>query len=202
MVVAGDRQHAAMLVRAAHVGAVEAHRPMRSTPGPLPYHMPYTPSTRLPGKASISWRAVQHGRGEVLVDPRLEADVVRRHQLLLHPQLPVQPTQRRAAIAGHQCGGVQPGRAGPAARCSSSSRSRAWMPVSSTGRSRSVKRDVQGDGRGRETDIHGRSVPSGVLGYCIVGMAAAGKLAIVRPRVRGRFWQEPPMMARRHARIV
>ena len=59
--------------------------PARSTPGPLPYHIPNTPSTRLPGKGVELLRAVQHGRGQVLVHARLKPDVAFRQQLLAAP---------------------------------------------------------------------------------------------------------------------
>ena len=49
--------------------------PERSTPGPLPYQMPKTPSTVAPGKLLIL-RAPDRGRGDVLVEARAEDDVV------------------------------------------------------------------------------------------------------------------------------
>ena len=63
----------------------------------------------LAGEGVDLLRAIQHGRGEVLVDARLEADVLRGQQRLAVPDLPVQPAQRRTAIAGDQAAGVQPG---------------------------------------------------------------------------------------------
>ena len=113
--------------------------PLRSTPGPLPYHMPNTPSTRLPGKRSICWAPHSMVAARSSFRPgwkRIPASVSsfsRRHISL------IDAAERRAAIAGDQAAGVQPGLAVEPG-CSSSTRTSAWMPDSRTGRSRSMSR--------------------------------------------------------------
>ena len=81
--------------------------PQRSTPGPLPYHMPKTPSYFAPGNMLSCCDAPDRGGGEVLVDAGLELDVVRGEVLLRAPQRLVEAAQRRAAVAGDEAGGVQ-----------------------------------------------------------------------------------------------
>ncbi len=49
--------------------------PERSTPGPLPYQIPNTPSTVAPGKLVDLLGAPDRGRGEVLVEAGAEDDV-------------------------------------------------------------------------------------------------------------------------------
>ena len=83
--------------------------PARSTPGPLPYHMPNTPSTRLPGKASSCCVPYSMVAARSSLTPGWKRMFVRRQQLLPAPELAVQPAQRRAAIAGDEAAGVQPG---------------------------------------------------------------------------------------------
>ena len=56
-------------------------------------------------------RAPDRGGGEVLVDAGLEDDVALLEELARPPQRLVEPAERRAAIAGDEAGGVQPGRA-------------------------------------------------------------------------------------------
>jgi hypothetical protein len=59
----------------------------RSTPGPLPYQMPNTPSNfLLCGNRSSMLRAPHRGGGQFLVDAGLEHDVLRRQVLLGLPQ--------------------------------------------------------------------------------------------------------------------
>ena len=53
--------------------------------------------------------APQGGGGEVLVDARLEVDVVLLDEALGLPQRLVEAAQRRAAIAGDEAGGVEAG---------------------------------------------------------------------------------------------
>ena len=54
--------------------------------------------------------APQHGGRQVLVQPRLKADVMRGQQLLAAPQFLIQAAERGATIAGDQAGRVVPGR--------------------------------------------------------------------------------------------
>src|SRR3546814_20855653 len=46
-------------------------------------------------------------RGEVLVDARLEADLVHLEEPLRLAHREIDPTQRRAAIAGDEAGGIE-----------------------------------------------------------------------------------------------
>jgi hypothetical protein len=155
MVVAGDGQDAAMLVRATHVGAVEG---VAAAVHARPLAVPHAVNALDPraGEGIQFLRAVQHRGGEVLVDPGLEPYVVRRHQFLLRPQFPVQGPQRRAAIAGHQRRGVQPGREiesplfqqQPQQRLDAGEQDR----LIEVGKPR-----FQGNAAVSKTDIHGRS---------------------------------------------
>ena len=108
VVVAGQRQHAAEFVGARHIGAVER---IAGSVHARPLAVPHAIDTidPLAGEGVHLLRAHQDGRGEVLVHPRLEADVVGFHQLFVQPQLPIEHAKRGAAIAGHQSGGVEAG---------------------------------------------------------------------------------------------
>ena len=108
VVVARNRQHAAVPRRARHVramqriaGAIDA-RPLR-----IP--KPEGPIDMCAGECVELLRSHQHGGGQVLVDPRLEMDVMRRQQFGAAPEFLVQPAQGRAAVARHQRAGVQAG---------------------------------------------------------------------------------------------
>ena len=82
----------------------------RSTPGPLPYQMPNTPSTFLRLRVEVELlRAPHRGGGQLFVDAGLEHDVLRRQVLLGLPQRLVVAAQRRAAVAADEAAGVQPG---------------------------------------------------------------------------------------------
>ena len=59
-------------------------------------------------------RAGQEGDRQILVQPRLEFDVVRLEQRGAAPKLLVQPAERRAAIPRYQSAGAQPGGRGRA----------------------------------------------------------------------------------------
>ena len=83
--------------------------PERSTPGPLPYQMPNTPSYLPSPRSSACCEPHKRGRGEVLVDGRLEQDVVRLEQLCGALELVVEPAERRAAIAGDVARRVEAG---------------------------------------------------------------------------------------------
>ena len=75
MVVAGQREHAAMLRGAGGVGVLE-HVHERSTPGPLPYQMREHAIDLGAGEQVDLLRAPDRRRREVLVDAGLEVDVV------------------------------------------------------------------------------------------------------------------------------
>ena len=82
----------------------------RSTPGPLPYQMPNTPSNFFDSRIEVELlRAPDGGRRQLLVDARLEHDVLRRQVLLRLPQRLVVAAERRAAVAADEAGGVQAG---------------------------------------------------------------------------------------------
>ncbi|OPZ02233.1 MAG: hypothetical protein BWZ09_02581 [Alphaproteobacteria bacterium ADurb.BinA305] len=108
VVVAGDHQHAAMLRGAGGVGVAE------DVAGPV-----HAGSLAVPdGEHAIDLgvgveaellRAPHRGRGEVLVEPGLEADVHRLEEALRLPELLVDAAERRAAVAGDEAGGVQAG---------------------------------------------------------------------------------------------
>jgi DNA-binding Lrp family transcriptional regulator len=136
MVVARHGQHAAQR-EVPSTFAVRNTSPVRSTPGPLPYQMPNTPSTRVWPKA-VHLRAPQRGGGEVFVQARLEHDVVARPVARDRlrsslPQLLVVGAQRRAAVARFGFARTRPAVERPTARsrrrCSIGSSTSAWMPV-------------------------------------------------------------------------
>ena len=85
--------------------------PQRSTPGPLPYHMAKTPSYCAPGNRPTCWLPQTAVARQVLVDARLEVDMVASSRNFLRlPQRLIEPAERRAAIAGDEAGRIQPGR--------------------------------------------------------------------------------------------
>ena len=107
VVVAHQRQHAAMLRRACQVGvtedvarAVDA-RPLAVPDGKDAVVAPLAGEFRL-------LRAPAGGGCEFLVQPRLEDDIGRRKLPFRFPQLQVEPAERRAAIAGDEACRVQP----------------------------------------------------------------------------------------------
>ena len=85
--------------------------PVRSTPGPLPYQSPNTPSYLPSPRSSACCEPHSAVGGQVLVEAGLEDDIGcgevarRAHELL------VEPAERGAAIAGDEAGGIQPGAA-------------------------------------------------------------------------------------------
>ncbi len=107
MVVAGHRQHAAMPRSADEVAAVQ--RVARAIDA-WPFAVPHAEHAidALAGKRVELLCAIQHGRGEVLVDAWLEADVLGGQHRLAVPRLPIKAAQRRAAIAGDQAAGFDP----------------------------------------------------------------------------------------------
>src|SRR6185437_3787623 len=55
-------------------------------------------------------RAPHRRRGEILVQPRLELDARAIEELLRLPERLVESAERRAAVAGYEAAGVEPGR--------------------------------------------------------------------------------------------
>ncbi len=110
VVVAHQRQHAAVLRRAGEIGvakhvagAVDA----RALAVPEPEH-----AVELALAAQFGLlRAPQRGRGDVLVDAGLELDVVLVERTLRADELLVEGAERRAAIAGDVACGVDAGAA-------------------------------------------------------------------------------------------
>ena len=76
----------------------------RSTPGPLPYQMPNTPSNLLRAwrREAQLLRAPQRGGRQFFVHARLEHDVLRLQVLAGLPQRLVVAAQRRAAVAADE----------------------------------------------------------------------------------------------------
>ena len=104
----GHREHAAVLRGADEIAAVQRIACAIDAGTLAVPHAEHAIDT-LAGKRVELLRAVKHGRGEVFVDARLEPDVLRGEHFLPAPELPVEPAQRRAAIAGDQPAGVQAG---------------------------------------------------------------------------------------------
>jgi hypothetical protein len=71
VVVAGQHQHAAVAGVPAMLACLKTS-PQRSTPGPLPYHMPNTPSYSALFEQVDLLRAPDGGGGQVFVDARME----------------------------------------------------------------------------------------------------------------------------------
>src|SRR5690606_8098700 len=108
VVVAGGDEHAAVPRRARGVtvleriaGAVDA--------GTLAVPQPEHAVVARAGEEARLLRAPDRRRREILVQPRLEADIGRVEILLRTPQLAVETAERRAAIAGDEAGGRQAG---------------------------------------------------------------------------------------------
>ena len=108
MVVAGHQQHAAMRRGAGMVGVAE-HVAAAVHAGALA-----VPE----GEHAIVFRALQQrellgapdgGGGQFLVDARAELDVLGFELLARVPHLDIDLTERRAAIAGDEAGGVEAG---------------------------------------------------------------------------------------------
>lgn len=102
--------------------------PARSTPGPLPYHIAYTPLDRALGIGLDPLRAEYGRAAEFLVDRGQEAHAAGVEQFLRLPQLLVDHAERRAAIAADEAGRVEPCSASTV-RCISSRRTSACVPV-------------------------------------------------------------------------
>ena len=109
VVVAGDRDHAAVLRGARHVGVLEDVRASvdaRALAVPDAEHAVELLALRIEVELL---RPPDRGRAELLVDPRLEDDVLCREVLLRGPQRLVVAAERRAAVAADEARGVQPG---------------------------------------------------------------------------------------------
>ena len=108
VVIAGQRQHAAVPAGARCIGVLE-HIPASIHSGALA--VPH-------GKYPVVLRALEHvdllrapdaGGGKVFVQPRLELHVMPFEMLLRFPRGLVDAAERRAAVAADESGGVQPG---------------------------------------------------------------------------------------------
>jgi hypothetical protein len=108
VVVAGQSEHAAVRRRAGHVAVLE--RVARAVDA-RSLAVPHGEDAVVFGaREQADLLAAPHrGRGEVLVDARLEVDVVALDETLGAPQLAVEAAERRAAIARDEARGVQPG---------------------------------------------------------------------------------------------
>ena len=84
---------------------------LRSRPGPLPYHMEKIPSLPAVAERRRLLGAPDRGRGQILVDGRLEVDVGAGEEAARGPQLLVDVVHRGAAVAGDVGGGVEARRA-------------------------------------------------------------------------------------------
>src|SRR5581483_4013411 len=83
--------------------------PERSTPGPLPYHIPNTPSN-LPSPRSSACCEPQGGRRKFFIDAGLKLDVGRRELACGAYELLVEAAERRATIAGDIAAVLRPAR--------------------------------------------------------------------------------------------
>ena len=84
--------------------------PQRSTPGPLPYQTPTTPSYCVGPNMPSCCVPQMAVAARSLVDARLEMDVVTGEEGPRLPQRAVVGAERRAAIAGDEHAGLQPRR--------------------------------------------------------------------------------------------
>ena len=109
MVVAGQRQHAAMRRGAGRVAVLQR---VAAAVDPRPLAVPDREDAVIfgAGKQPDLLAAPDRGRGQLLVDRRLELDVVALDKAARAPQRLVERAERRAAIAGNKAAGVEPGR--------------------------------------------------------------------------------------------
>ena len=110
VVVAHQRQHAAVPRGARHVGVAE-HVAGAVDARPLAVPDPEDAVVLAVAAQLRLLRAPERGRGKLLVEAGLEDDVVGLKPLLGAPEVLVEAADRRAAIAGDEAGGVQPGAA-------------------------------------------------------------------------------------------
>ncbi|CUJ49355.1 Uncharacterised protein [Achromobacter xylosoxidans] len=107
MVIAGHHQHAAVRRRAGGVGVLEH---VAAAVHARPLAVPHAEHAVVLGaREQVDLlRAPHRGGRQVLVDARLELDVVRLQVLGRLPHVLVDPAQRRAPVARHEPGRVQP----------------------------------------------------------------------------------------------
>jgi hypothetical protein len=109
MVVAGQRDHAAILRGTGGIAVLQhVHRAVHAGALAVPDR-----EHAIDGGAGKEIRllaAPHRGRGEILVEPGLEVDVVLFQVPLRAPQRVVVHAERRAAIAGDEAAGVEAGR--------------------------------------------------------------------------------------------
>ena len=108
VVVTGHHQHAAMAGRAGEVGMLEH---VAAAIDARPLAVPHGEDAVAPrtGQQVQLLRAPDRGGRQVLVDARLEADVLRSQERRRLVQCGVEPAQRRTAVARHITGRVQAG---------------------------------------------------------------------------------------------
>ena len=110
VVVAHQREHAAVLRGAGEIGVAEhVAGAVDARPLAVP-HAEHAVVLALAAQLGLL-RAPQRGGGEVLVEAGLEHDVVRREMRRGALELLVEAAERRAAIAGDVAGGVEAGAA-------------------------------------------------------------------------------------------
>jgi hypothetical protein len=108
VVVAGNRQHAAVFRAARGVGVAEdVAAAIDTRPLAVP-HGENAVVSRVAVQRDLL-RAPHRGRREIFVQPGLEVDVQGFEKLFRAPELVVDVAQRRAAVAADKAGGVQPG---------------------------------------------------------------------------------------------
>ena len=106
VVVAGDREHPTMLVRAHGVGTAERIAAAIDA-GSLAIPEAEHAIDALAGKQVELLGAPQHRGGEIFIEAGLEADPRRAEQLLAPPHFLIDAAKRGAAIAGNQSASVQ-----------------------------------------------------------------------------------------------
>ena len=108
VVVTGNRNHAAVFRGAGHVGVFEH---IRATVNARAFAVPNAKHAveffRLRINVELL-RAPQRGGRQLFIHARLEHDVLRRQMFFGRPQRLVVATERRAAVATDEAGGVQP----------------------------------------------------------------------------------------------
>ena len=113
MVVAHQRQDAAMLRGAGEIGVAED---VAGAVDARPFAVPepeYAVELALSAQLRLL-RAPDRGGGDILVDPGLEPDVVFVERALGANELQVEGAERRSAIAGHIARGIEAGTGGRA----------------------------------------------------------------------------------------
>ncbi len=108
MIVAGDHQHPAVTCRAGGVGVAED---VAAAVNARPLAVPQAKHAVVAGtgKQADLLAAPHGGRCHVLVQPRLEGDVMVGEMRLGLPQTLIERPERAAAITGNETGGIQAG---------------------------------------------------------------------------------------------